>query len=650
MKNSEVNALQGVLEAILMDYLQFYPDDAIEVGRDLSRLALLCRTRGLGVFLLDLPAYGKHFDQCLASGVLTISGLPCFSVRWKDKSVPKLFSGLIMRVFDVDSGSLLDNLDVNVIAFLRQIFQFAKGYRHECSRSRTVETVKEFFQVDREIVSPSLTWDCDTFDPSLLGSISFADRSLDRVDLPLFGISGEVGSGLYPGFRFALQCAADVFATQLGQFECSEWNPRHGPGAVADLPGSSTKYSFPNWPAKLDNAFPLDEFGFLNYAEWAAESTSEHNFSLHEPPTRLISVPKTAKAPRLIAAEPVAHQWCQQSIARFVMTQVESTFLGDSISFKDQTPSRDLALQGSTDGRLATIDLSAASDRISPWCIERLFRANEALLIALHASRSRWIRNEITRDDPDTPKFWKLRKFTTMGSACTFPIQSVLFGVVATAVILFKENKRPSASNLAKCARKVRVFGDDIIVPTKYLVPVIEALEFLRLKVNREKTFGTGRFRESCGMDAYGGYDVTPCHVNSVPLPPSPERVISAVDSANNFHRKFLVKTAAVICGQLPHWVCNNLMWVQPVSGQFGLVTFSGDSSQHLRKRWNEFLQRWEAKCLRPRSKVLRSVQSETHSLFQYFTERPLPDSIWERGRVCKSSTYLSLGWEPIAI
>ena len=63
---------------------------------------------------------------------------------------------------------------------------------------------------------------------------------------------------------------------------------------------------------------------------------------------------------------------------------------------------------------------------------------------------------------------------------------------------------------------KVRVYGDDIIVPVDMMEPVAAGLEAFGLRVNSSKSFGTGRFRESCGGDYYEGVWITPVRVRSL--------------------------------------------------------------------------------------------------------------------------------------
>jgi hypothetical protein len=78
--------------------------------------------------------------------------------------------------------------------------------------------------------------------------------------------------------------------------------------------------------------------------------------------------------------------------------------------------------------------LKSASDRISCWVIERLFRRSPSLLSALYATRTRWITQSL---DKKSPEACRLRKFSTMGSAVTFPVQTILFSVLAVSSVLY---------------------------------------------------------------------------------------------------------------------------------------------------------------------------------------------------------------------
>jgi hypothetical protein len=109
-----------------------------------------------------------------------------------------------------------------------------------------------------------------------------------------------------------------------------------------------------------------------------------------------------------------------------------------------------------------------------------------------------------------------------MGSALTFPVEAMVFLTIIFIAIekhlIGKGELRQqfSARDVLSFVDRVRVYGDDIIVPTDFAVPVAEELEAFGLKVNFDKSFWTGKFRESCGGDYYDGVDVTPIRCKSV--------------------------------------------------------------------------------------------------------------------------------------
>jgi hypothetical protein len=102
-----------------------------------------------------------------------------------------------------------------------------------------------------------------------------------------------------------------------------------------------------------------------------------------------------------------------------------------------------------------------------------------------------------------------LAKYASMGSALTFPLEAMVFLTMVFCGIE-KELMRPlRRRDLYGFVGRVRVFGDDIIVPKEYVDSVIETLETFGLKVNSNKSFWNGKFRESCGKEYYNGVDVS---------------------------------------------------------------------------------------------------------------------------------------------
>lgn len=639
---SQVHVLFQVERALLADVQAAYPH-LRGVDKDLVRLTSCTENRGLGFYTLDLPNLDAILLDGLEKGRLTLQG-PCSTARSKKIRVPRLFSGLWLRVFRFD-GVLMEEPDVTSIAFLRQLCCLGKKIEVPCSRNRVIDALSEYHGVERTLRHPTLQWECDILDPgSLLHSVHFCD-ALDDGN-PLFPSNFDGRENSLRRSLGNLERICSMVSSALGTpdpYSLSEREGyesrgtvhglRHGPGAVSDLKKGMSKYSFPYWPEKLQHYFPADAFAFLN-ASHLLESPYPPN---HEMPSKLICVPKTAKAPRLIASEPTCYQWTQQFLASYVTQKYSEIFKGDFITIKDQEPSRRMVVAASLDRELCTIDLSSASDRLSCWFVERAFRGNVLLLELLHATRTRW---SIDRISPET-SWLKLKKFSTQGSALTFPIQSILFLCCALAVL---PAERSLEDYRKKWRKSVRVFGDDIIIPTTGYEDMCDLLHYLGLKVNLNKSFKDGHFRESCGMDAYKGYDVTPSKPKTL-IPDSPKACNAVIDYSNNLHKAGYWHAAAALASTLPRRVFQNLPIVGLALGSLGLASFSGSNVDHLATRWNESLQRSEVRSYAIMAKNRRKQTGGYDAIFQYLTEKPRPDTVWQHGVASESKVRDGLRW-----
>ena len=488
---------------------------------------------------------------------------------------------------------------------------------------------------------------------------------------------------------------------------------RHGPGAVSDLTSKEYKYDFPTWSEKLGAFFPFDEFGtlengrtdrgnlasnqndlFLDPTLTSVAGGSEENTrvvylveddvrplestwtritpcviptegerpdpldraaadfitpSIHEPPSRLLAVPKTAKGPRLIAAEPTAHQWCQQFIKRYLEERLIGLFGTKFVSFKNQGLSQELVTKASLDRSLATVDLSSASDRLTCWVVERAFRRNQPLLRALHATRTRWTVDCVDKKQP--PNYFVTKKFASQGTAVTFPIQSIIFLIIALTASGFIA-RRPEDffcnkgfySPLGRFSDVVRVFGDDIIIPEHGYESLCRLLHLLGLKVNQDKSFVKGHFRESCGMDAYKGFNVTPIKPKCIEAT-GPQSRQSLVDYANNLHQAGLWHAAQAVESMLPDWVRKNLPIVGVGCGGAGRFSYTGTKWEHLRKRYNHELHRYEYRLYAQITRAKRIPVNTLAGVLQYFSEAPEPTTKWEHGILSRPKTSDGLRW-----
>jgi hypothetical protein len=393
-------------------------------------------------------------------------------------------------------------------------------------------------------------------------------------------------------------------------------------------------------------------FAFANYSHWVdflESGAADETLRNHEPPARLLAVPKSFAGPRLICSEPTSGQWCQQVIRDFLMSRVSSTGLSPSIDFRSQELNQEAALLASHRQSHSTIDLSSASDRISCWVIERLFRRSPTLLTCMYSVRTRWVQQDIDRK---SPRFARLRKFSTMGSALTFPVQSYLFATFAIGVVLSMRGYPFTYASIRKASREVRVFGDDLIVPIDCHDNVVAVLTHFRLKVNSDKTYSSGSFRESCGMDAYDGHNVTKVSVLNMPLVSKPESVLSCLDTHNNLLKAGWYASAEYVRTTVSRLGRFAFRWVDPTSGAIGWHSYFGETNSHLQWRWNESLQRREYRATSPTGSDRREAVDSNSMVHQYFTEcKTPPETDYRLGRApLRRPLKLRWSWAPRAI
>ena len=722
---SQVNALLHVMDnGICKDVISTYPALKGSLSKDMDRLALYCQNRGLGVFTLDLPNLKTILLDGLKTGRLRSEG-PLSSVVSKKVRVPRLFSGLWLRVFDRDA-CLKHEVDTTALFMLRALLEFGSKIEVECSHNRKSAVMEAYYGVESRLRRPSLDWESDTLgltsveeirpcvvdsgnlrnhsfewsfgserqilhrrvhyscscsigDHDLLASRSIFSNELvgdndNKVSrrsfvrpmqvhlvqahdgssdlaingLPLFEKNVIDRPSLLEDQRLLrqIQRVADLVVSRLGDYDPIEYSAqmdskslgigfKHGPGAVAEKMVRWEKSQFPNWPHKLQGTFPFESCG--SYA-----GSGRTRPSNHEVASRLLGVPKTAKGPRLIAAEPTAHQWCQQLTWKWIREQCSRIFGSDFICFTDQSLSGRLVLEASRNGELATVDLSEASDRLSCWTVERMFRCNPSLLTALHAARTRYLRDTVSKDGG----FLSLRKFASQGTATTFPIMSLVMLFIALGSTLYDE--RITWDKIVKSRNQVRVFGDDIILPTRGYVRLCRAMDLLQLKINMAKSYADGKFRESCGVDGYDGYDVTPIRPKTL-NGDSPTSCQAVVDTSTNLFMKGLWHASTACMDLLPARLRRGIRIVGPHDVGFrGLPSFSGGYESHLIQRWNPSLHRNEVRVWSTVGQTLKRPREGHSALLDFFASKhnyEFTRNVSEFADVRK--TRIGFLWEP---
>jgi hypothetical protein len=643
MRKSLVAHLRGYVIAIFEDVRPTYRCDR-DWRRDKSRLLHELEVNGSRVLLIDLPALAKHLDKCLSNCLYTPSGCYLGSLQSKRVQVPAFLRDLYLQIFD-SSGKLLDDASIAAVKDLRQLLNGAKKIKVSCSVRGIRNEVKNFLLIENGIRRPSLNWDGDDLhgeNERVLSFTDWTDKAQPRHDFgTLFGEPDEPSEVSFDEAS-VLSAVADRISVAFGDLheESPFERPRHGPGVVSDLKKSQSKYQFLDWPRKLDLVFPHDLYATTDLGVEAYFSGHEYPMRNREVPSRLIAVPKDPTKPRLIAAEPSQHQWIQQLVWNQLELRLQQTLLRTCVLFRDQGNNQNFALKGSRDGSLATIDLSSASDRLSCAVVERFFRENSTILDRLHACRTRWLEVDIH----GVHQMVNLKKFASQGNACTFPVQSIVYAGVAIAAVLISKEWRATPANFTKAAKMVTVFGDDIVVPNTACRTAIRLLGFLGLKVNLAKTYWNGQFRESCGVEAFRGSDVTPARLLTPSSRASSGSLPSLIQQANNFWVKGLWHTAKWLDATFARYE-NRIPVVSVRSNAAGVVSFCGQKTDHLKSRESADLHRTEIKVLVPHVKELRADMPGNNRLFQWFIEEPAPDLDWESGVVEKTVADMRPGW-----
>lgn len=468
---------------------------SVAVERDIVVIRRRFEHEGMSFLTIALPSLCDALDQGLALGRITPLMFHGFKPCKRDGKLPALLSGFFMRVFDLD-GSLLPDPCICSVRAIRQITRLFKKVELPCSPDRIAEGYERYRGNDEKILEAP-------FNTPILRSITGRLWShLESFSGQLFGSPGTFGAG-----------------------------------ATAERLMFNQRHSLKQWPERGDSTFPLSVHGSHREDDVGAFDSVQMLSLEEEQPVRVVQVPKTLKSPRTISVEPSYMMLRQQSVARPLMDLLESGRLGfKSIRFRDQSINRELARIGSIDGSLATIDLKDASDLVGNDLVKEIFSVCPSFLQYLEDSRT--LRAQL----PDGSVI-KLRKFASMGSALCFPVEAMVFFTLAVQAMVKDSGRSPSTKLLKAITAKIAVYGDDIIVPAKAAACVMNELEAYGLKVNHDKSFYTGFFRESCGGDYFKGHDVTPSYLRAFDFTGNirESRILSAyVSLSNQFYTKGL--------------------------------------------------------------------------------------------------------------
>ncbi|DAD51279.1 RNA-directed RNA polymerase [ssRNA phage Gerhypos.4_41] len=553
-----MKSLVELLELLVLDCMR---KSGAPLRRDVETLRHRVEHEGDSFITITLPAFCQDFEKSLDEGRIAPGSWPSFG---KTKTgIPEFLQGLLCNVFGPD-GSLLNEPSVSSIRLVRQICLFGKKILRPCSEEREEDATAKFVQCEDEVVE------------SLGGDT-------------LFGVFEEVAAIIM-----------DSIPILQGRVFIDSIVPDHGPGATRERILGNQKWNFRRWHSRLENVgFTFSRFGrsnsvYLNEEGQIAVEGIVPDFipPSDEEPVRVVFVPKTLKSPRVIAVEPVCMQYAQQGLSRLLVRGVETSRLtAGHVNFRDQSINQKLAQKASQDGISATLDMSEASDRVALAHVHALFDTVPVFRSWVMAARS-------TRAQLPNGEVIHLSKFASMGSALCFPVEALVFFTSIIAIRLHRAGIQPTAQNVHSFGRAVYVYGDDLIVPANEAPAICDDLEAMGFKVNRRKSFWTGKFRESCGSDCYDNEEVTPVYLRRDPPTDRADcsGILSSVATANQLYSAGYWRTAAAlreavekVVGKLPQ-----------VSDKSSAIGWNHHSEVVLPRRWNEDLQRAEMRALVP--------------------------------------------------
>jgi hypothetical protein len=199
---------------------------------------------------------------------------------------------------------------------------------------------------------------------------------------------------------------------------------------------------------------------------------------------RVEFVLKNWKTHRTITPEPEGAMPFQLAFDGFVKDRL----LRIGVDLCDQSRNQEYARLGSIHDTYVTVDLEQASDTnsyntvgwLTPWRWWQYLCAVRSPSGVVNGDRVEYA------------------KFSSMGNGVTFGLESLIFASLCKAVV----------DDGDFC-----VYGDDIIVPKDAYPRLLRLLRFFGFKVNQEKTFVNGPFRESCGEDWFAGVNITPFYL-----------------------------------------------------------------------------------------------------------------------------------------
>lgn len=619
--HNSLDNVENIIAALLLDVHNrhglVFNERSLRLTTNVLRRRVL--NEGTSFLTKTLPKLGKAFDKALALETPLNATKLGFSTEDGVKT-PKFLGEFFSRVLDRDGQPLTDPCITSIKVIRDILFVFYK-YELPYTDKQEKEVITKFVRTEDDLstISSSLK----TLEALLDKGCNDRRRRFDtssqiavarEARILLSNLFGSDSSRWTDKAKYL-----DGSSSVRSCFDPQNIVPSHGPGVVATKQRLWGKFEFTNVSGRITSKYPFDEY-FCSSLGHVCDRHDKHMLVTdRDLPARVLLVPKDSRGPRLISCEPVDFQWVQQGLGRAIVDWVENHPITKwNVFFTNQQPNQFGSLLGSLAGKYSTLDLNEASDRVSVDLVRLLFPPH--IYEYLAACRS------LSTELPDG-SILPLNKFAPMGSSLCFPILALTVWAILTA-------GAPDADT----REGILVYGDDVVVPTAYAENAMKHLESFGLKVNRDKSCTKGLFRESCGVDAFKGINVTPVRIRTIwSSSPRPDVYTSWIAYANSFYDKQYYETYDLIVSHLVHvygpipemsqgLTCPSLR-VAPVG------------MRPLPRRCNKSLQKLEYKCWDVKSPVIVKTIDGWLMLLRYFTEGQKPSSTSNSGHHEKRPT-----------
>jgi hypothetical protein len=526
----------------LHDICDSHQGRSSDLTRDIDYVSRRIFSEGLKFLTVSLPFLGKAVIKSLETGLFE---LPAgFKPICRKSRLPAFLQGSFKRIFS-DDGCILVEPDPFAIQEVIQLTMMF--YKLELPYTETTS---------QKVIDKFLTTEDDL-------------KQLDLSRAPSDVVS----------------TAQDLLRHFFRGFDPKDILPRHGPGSVASGEKLNDKWSFKTHYHFIHQKYSYYDYFLSSRKEEVLDRVSWYRTLRRaiSGTTKVVLVPKDSRGPRLISSEPLEYMYLQQGLGDKIAKRCENHFLTKGfVNFTDQSINGAAALESSLTRRFATLDLEEASDRVSLQLVRLLFPKEIAdHLEALRSTHTRLPNGDVIA----------LEKFAPMGSALCFPVLALTLYAICKACVRLHGTGDDT----------VLVYGDDILVPSDLADTLNDLLPAFGLRVNQQKSFSRGFFRESCGTDAYKGVRVNPLRVRK-PWTSSPTDSgafasyweLSQALFERGFWKtsKYLQDAVERVYGRVPYGTSTSGYPCRaaepPQAERLNL------SSRRLRRRWNTDLQRWE--------------------------------------------------------